>query len=99
MLDTDGDQDGHDEDLDGRGDAPTARRASVVPDNGYSREDYAIHATRSELPLFSGALSGHRDDADWLSSLSGVIGGGDPDGAAAAADAAIERRRRGASDS
>lgn len=73
---------------------PSDRRAPVVPDNGYSRESYAIHATRTELPLFSNALQGSRDDARWLSSLSSVLGSGDPEAAAVAAQAAIERRRR-----
>ncbi|KZX21917.1 hypothetical protein [Rathayibacter tanaceti] len=75
------------------------RRAPVVPDNGYSRESYAIHATRSELPLFNVALTGRRDDSGWLSSLSRVLGGpdgpvGSPDAAAATAHAAIDRRTR-----
>lgn len=70
---------------------PVEKRAPVVPDNSYSRESYAIHATRSELPLFSDALTGRRDDAGWLSSLSGVLNGGESD-AAAAAQAAIARR-------
>jgi hypothetical protein len=90
---------------DARDEAPTGsaasveHRAPVVPDNGYSRESYAIHATRTELPLFSNALHGSRDDARWLSSLSGVLGSGDPEAAASAAQAAIERRRRRADDS
>lgn len=58
----------------------------------YSREDYAIHATRSELPLFSEAVADRRDDSDWLSSLSGVLGRAQKDTAAAAAQAALERR-------
>ncbi|MBF4461416.1 MULTISPECIES: hypothetical protein [unclassified Rathayibacter] len=80
------------------GSAPAEGRAPVVPDNRYSRESYAIHATRSELPLFSDALTGRRDDAGWLSSLSSVLGGekasGEAETTAAAAQAAIERRRR-----
>ncbi|QHC67710.1 hypothetical protein Q0F99_03995 [Rathayibacter oskolensis] len=86
------------EDRDEAAGASPERRAPVVPDNGYSRESYAIHATRSELPLFSSALSGTRDDAGWLSSLSGMLGGGEPDAAATAAESAIERRRRKPSD-
>jgi len=78
---------------------PAEHRSPVVPDNGYSRESYAIHATRTELPLFSNALQGSRDDARWLSSLSGVLSSGDPEAAATAAQAAIERRRRRSGDS
>lgn len=70
------------------------KRTPVVPDNGYSRESYAIHATRSELPLFSDALTGSRDDTGWLASLSGVFGRGEPGTAATAAESAIERRKR-----
>ncbi|KQQ05408.1 MULTISPECIES: hypothetical protein [unclassified Rathayibacter] len=91
------DQNEHDDDRD-ESEAPPERRAPVVPDNGYTRESYAIHATRSDLPLFSSALTGDRDDADWLSSLSGMLGGGEPDAAATAAESAIERRRRASSD-
>ncbi|QHC59936.1 hypothetical protein [Rathayibacter sp. VKM Ac-2760] len=58
----------------------------------YSREDYAIHATRSELPLFGEAVADRRDDSDWLSALSGVLGGTEKDTAATAARAALERR-------
>ncbi|QHF23303.1 hypothetical protein GTU73_04265 [Rathayibacter sp. VKM Ac-2804] len=58
----------------------------------YSREDYAIHATRSELPLFAEAVADRRDDSDWLSALSGVLGRTEKDTAAAAAQAALERR-------
>lgn len=76
-------------------DVPVEKRAPVVPDNSFTRESYAIHATRSELPLFSDALTGRHDDAGWLSSLSGVLGGADTDAAATAAQAAIDRRRRG----
>jgi hypothetical protein len=83
--------------------APGATRASrrtpVVPDNGFSRESYAIHATRSELPLFSDALNAGRDDSGWLSSLSSTLAGptgpvGSPDSAAEAAQAALDRRTR-----
>lgn len=87
MTDTHATDDGHD-------DVPVEKRSPVVPDNSYTRESYAIHATRSELPLFSDALTGRRDDAGWLSSLSGVLGGGDTDAAASAAQAAIDRRKR-----
>lgn len=74
------------------------RRTPVTPDNGYSRESYAIHATRSELPLFNDALNGGRSDVRWLSSLSSMLGGskgpvGSAEGAAAVAHAAIDRRR------
>lgn len=73
------------------------RRTPVTPDNGYSRESYAIHATRSELPLFNDALNGGRSDLSWLSSLSSMLGGskgpvGSAEGAAAVAHAAIDRR-------
>ncbi|QHC71323.1 hypothetical protein [Rathayibacter sp. VKM Ac-2801] len=80
-----------------------SRRAPVVPDNGFSRESYAIHATRSELPLFSDALNAGRDDSGWLSSLSSTLAGptgpvGSPDSAAEAAQAALDRRTRRRSD-
>ncbi|MWV57617.1 hypothetical protein [Rathayibacter sp. VKM Ac-2754] len=88
----------HDDDRAADDERAPEKRAPVVPDNGYTREEYAIHATRSELPLFSDALSGRRDDAEWLSSLKGVLGGGKPDAAASAAESAIERRRRPADD-
>lgn len=73
------------------------RQTPVTPDNGYSRESYAIHATRSELPLFNDALKGGRNDLSWVSSLSSVLGGsngpvGSAEGAAAVAHAAIDRR-------
>ncbi|MCJ1674915.1 MULTISPECIES: hypothetical protein [unclassified Rathayibacter] len=70
---------------------------AATPDaetSDYSREDYAIHATRSELPLFADAVADRRNDSDWLSSLSGVLGGTEKDTAAAAAQAALERRAR-----
>ena len=63
---------------------------AATPD--YSREDYAIHATRSELPLFSEAVADRHDDSGWLSSLSSVLGRTQKDAAAAAAQAALERR-------
>ncbi|PPF58384.1 hypothetical protein C5C55_04725 [Rathayibacter sp. AY1C2] len=87
--------------------APDATRASrrtpVVPDNGFSRESYAIHATRSDLPLFSDALNAGRDDSGWLSSLSSTLAGptgpvGSPDSAAETAQAALDRRTRRRSD-
>ncbi|PPH56616.1 MULTISPECIES: hypothetical protein [unclassified Rathayibacter] len=87
--------------------APDATRASrrtpVVPDNGFSRESYAIHAARSDLPLFSDALNAGRDDSGWLSSLSSTLAGptgpvGSPDSAAETAQAALDRRTRRRSD-
>ncbi|PPG97189.1 hypothetical protein C5C00_07265 [Rathayibacter rathayi] len=77
--------------------APARGRSPVVPDNGFTRESYAIHATRSELPLFTTALNGRRDDVGWLSSLSSVLAGpdgpiGSVDSTAAAAQVAIDRR-------
>lgn len=76
-----------------------SRRSPVVPDNGYSRESYAIHAARSDLPLFAGALNEGRDDSGWLSSLSSTLAGstgpvGSADSAAATAQAALDRRTR-----
>ncbi|PPH12216.1 hypothetical protein C5C71_04565 [Rathayibacter sp. AY1C1] len=87
--------------------APDATRASrrtpVVPDNGFSRESYAIHASRGDLPLFSDALNAGRDDSGWLSSLSSTLAGptgpvGSPDSAAETAQAALDRRTRRRSD-
>ncbi|PPG17473.1 hypothetical protein C5D36_04225 [Rathayibacter sp. AY1C6] len=87
--------------------APDATRASrrtpVVPDNGFSRESYAIHAARSDLPLFSEALNAGRDDSGWLSSLSSTLAAptgpvGSPDSAAETAQAALDRRTRRRSD-
>ncbi|PPF12586.1 hypothetical protein [Rathayibacter sp. AY1A5] len=80
-----------------------SRRTPVVPDNGFSRESYAIHATRSDLPLFSDALNAGRDDSGWLSSLSNTLAGptgpvGSPDSAAETAQAALDRRTRRRSD-
>ncbi|PPG54609.1 hypothetical protein C5C41_03810 [Rathayibacter sp. AY1E9] len=80
-----------------------SRRTPVVPDNGFSRESYAIHAARSDLPLFSDALNAGRDDSGWLSSLSSTLAGptgpvGSPDSAAETAQAALDRRTRRRSD-
>ncbi|PPI56548.1 hypothetical protein [Rathayibacter toxicus] len=71
--------------------------APVAPDNRYSRESYAIHATRSELPLFSDALTDRRDDSTWRSSLSRVFdkaAPGQSESTLAAAQAALERRSK-----
>jgi hypothetical protein len=83
--------------------ARASRRTPVVPDNGFTRESYAIHATRSELPLFSDALNTGRDDSGWLSSLSSTLAGpsgpvGSPRSAAETAQAALDRRTRRRSD-
>lgn len=69
----------------------------------WTREEYAIHARRSELPLFGQAVAGDRDDNGWLSKLSGSIGAAtkaaaDPT-AAQAKEALARRPRRSASPS
>ncbi|NQX11618.1 hypothetical protein HQQ80_08275 [Microbacteriaceae bacterium VKM Ac-2855] len=68
------------------------------PHDEFSREDYAIHARRSELPLFGKAVAGGRDDSSWISALSGSIGSATKAAAdptiAKAADAISRRPRR-----
>lgn len=49
-------------------------KASTPEQQEWTREDYAIHARRSELPLFGAAVAGDRDDSSWLNKLSGSIG-------------------------
>lgn len=67
----------------------------ATPTDEFSREDYAIHARRGELPLFGKAVAGERDDTGWISSLSGSIGAATKaasDPATAQAEKAISRR-------
>jgi hypothetical protein len=75
--------------------------ASTRDQAEWSREEYAIHARRSELPLFGQAVAGDRDDNSWLNKLSGSIGAATKaaaDPTAAQAKDALSRRPRRSED-
>ncbi|NQX26379.1 hypothetical protein HQQ81_03325 [Microbacteriaceae bacterium VKM Ac-2854] len=72
-------------------------KASTPEQQEWTREEYAIHARRSELPLFGAAVAGDRDDNSWLNKLSGSIGAATKaaaDPTAAQAKDALSRRPR-----